>query len=263
MFKRIYDNLFKPSEIGKYLKDKVGYVILYILFLSIVVNIPLFIELGTTEKTEDAFKLSITNAVISEKLESKIEDYQYIGESVKPFVANNYIYIGFNSSATNLYGITFMFDNEELNIYVGGQIVDAYSYSDLKLENINFSLKDNTDKEKLQEAIGIVYNNYKTYIIVSTTIGLVIQAFLLTLLLILLFSWLYSYFIPKLFFKYRFIIISYAATIYLFTILLDNLIGFKFASYIGIILMGMNARKAIIKTIALTLFEKKEEDTDE
>ena len=40
MIRRLNVGLFKPEEIGKYLKDKVGYVLLYILFLSAIVTIP-------------------------------------------------------------------------------------------------------------------------------------------------------------------------------------------------------------------------------
>ena len=73
----------------------------------------------------------------------------------------------------------------------------------------------------------------------------------------------YSMQTPKLLVRYRFILISYASTIYFFTVLLENLFGFGFFSIIGIVMMMLNARKAYINTIAMTLMVRKDFEPQE
>jgi|SRR5690554_1631870 len=263
MFKRIYTNLFTPSEIGKYLKDKVGYVILYILFLSLLATIPIIIQLSYTDIREDSFNKSIISSVSAKGLDAQIIDYKYTGSTIEPFAVSNYMFLGANSNNPNAMGITFMFNDENLNVYTAGQIISSYSYEALNLEALNLNLKDSLDKDKMEHAFSIVYKDYKPYIIVGESIGTVITQTILVLILILLFTGLYSFQIPKLLLKYRFVLISYASTVYFFTVLLDNLFGLEFISLIGIFIMSFNIRKAFVKTIAISLMQRKEQEEDE
>ena len=263
MFKRIYTNLFQPSEIGKHLKDKVGYVILYILFLSLVVNIPLIVEISYTNTREENIRDAFTANIALEKLESQVVDYEYVGESVDPFLIGNYIYFGAKSNKIKYMGFTFMLEDSELVLYASTHKLKSYSYVDLRLDNIELNLKDKTDKEKMKDAFSSIYNDFKTILIVGESVGLVIGLAILAILIILLFVGFYSIQTPKLLVRYRFILISYASTIYFFTVLLENLFGFGFFSIIGIVMMMLNARKAYINTIAMTLMVRKDFEPQE
>lgn len=258
MLKRIYTNLFKPSEIGKYLKDKVGYVMLYILFLSLVVNIPLIVEISYTNTREENIRDTFTANIALAKLESQVVDYEYVGESVNPFFIGNSIYFGAKSNKIKYMGFTFMLEDSELVLYASTHKLKSYSYVDLNLDNIEFNLKDKADKEKMKDAFSSIYNDFKTMLIVGESFALVIGLAILAILIILLFVGFYSMQTPKLLVRYRFILISYASTIYFFNVLLENLFGFGFFSIIGIVMMMLNVRKAYINTIAMTLMVRKD-----
>jgi predicted membrane protein len=115
----------------------------------------------------------------------------------------------------------------------------------------------------MKDAFSSIYNDFKTILIVGESVGLVIGLAILAILIILLFVGFYSMQTPKLLVRYRFILISYASTIYFFTVLLENLFGFGFFSIIGIVMMMLNARKAYINTIAMTLMVRKDFEPQE
>lgn len=263
MFKRIYSNLFNPSEAGKYLKDKVGYVILYILFLSLLSSIPPIIQISYTNSYEENLKETLLTGIASKKMTSEIVEYEYIGDSVEPFAVDKYMFFGVNHNNLNSFGITFMINDETLDIFVGKNNIKSYTYKELNLDNVNFNLKNNSDIEKIENALSIVYKEFKPYIVIGESIGIIFMQAFFAVLLILLFVGLYSFQEPKLLMKYRFILVSYSATVYFFTLLLDNLFGINILSLIGIFIMGFNFRKAYIKTIEIILLERKEEDQDE
>lgn len=263
MFKRIYSNLFYPSEAGKYLKDKVGYVILYILFLSLLAHIPTIIQASYTDLNEENLIETFLLGIASEKITSEIIEYEYTGDSIEPFAVDKYVFLGFNSDNINSLGFTFIFKDETLDVYVGNNEIKNYSYLELNLDNVNFNLKDSADTEKIEKAFSIIYKDFKTYIVIGESIGAILIQAMFAILLILLFVGLYSFQEPKLLLKYRFILVGYSSTVYFFTLLLDNLFGLTIFSLIGIFIMGFNFRKAFIKTMEAILIQGKEEDEDE
>ena len=256
MLKRLNVGLFKSEEIGKYLKDKVGYVILYILFLSILAAIPLMIRLGITNSFDDDLKANIINKIQNSDFDKEIKDYTYDGESFGPIEINSFIFFGTKTTDINRLGAVFVLEEKKVDIYFAGQKSSTHTLEELDLKEIDFSLKERADREKLGKALDIVYKEYKTQVVFYNVFVEVLGNVIAVIFLSLMFVWIYSYYQPKLLMKYRFVITSYASTVYFFTLLLDGLFGVEFISFIGIFIMGFNLRKAYSRLVRITIVEK-------
>lgn len=262
MIRRLNVSLFKAEEIGKYLKDKVGYVILYILFLSLIVTIPKIIQLSVNNSLDSTTINRAVGAIQSSDIDGKIVDYKYVGKSFSPISLGGQYYFGVKSKDTNKAGFVFMLEEEQIDIYAAGQKTDSLSLKHLELENLDFKLSQKVDRDNLGNTFNSIYLEYKTINVVMNSITEFFAQFILAIFLIFLVVAINSFMQPKMIFKYRFILTSYASTVYFLTVLLDQLFGVTFISFIGIIMMSINLRKAYTRLLKITLIEKRKE-TDE
>lgn len=264
MIRRLNVGLFKPEEIGKYLKDKVGYVLLYILFLSAIVTIPTIIQHSVVNQLDLTTKNSFVSAIQHSDIDGKIIDYKYEGDSYAPISIGSQYYFGVKSNETYKMGFVFMLEDESIDLYIGGRKTDSLSLTSLELENLDFNLTQKQDRDILGNAFNEIYLEYKTFNVVISGFSELFAQLILALFLIFIVVALNSFAQPKMLFKYRFILTSYASSIYFLTVLFEKLFGLGFISFIGIILMSINLRKAYARLIRITLIEKrKESDEDE
>ena len=80
MIKRLNMGLVAPREIGEFIHDKLRYVFLYILFLSLIVSLPIFVKTSLQNEMDSTLKNNLANTLYTENLANSIVDYQLIGE---------------------------------------------------------------------------------------------------------------------------------------------------------------------------------------
>lgn len=251
MIKRLKAGLTEPKQLSQFVYDKLRYVFLYILFLSLVVSIPTFIKTNLQQGMDRQNKDNLINALYSKNPTNSIVDYKLIGDINDGIIFDDNQFIGFKASETVI-GILYNFTETTLDFYYGPVLVSSHSYTDLGLDSINFSMRSNEDKDKLSEALNIVHNDSKDYLIVVSTISAVMSELVLGLLLILIMTGMSSSNVPKLKMKYRFVLSSYAFTIYYILTFIGILYGLSFLRFIGIIVAQMFMSKGYGQLVQIT-----------
>ncbi|MGI6359499.1 MAG: hypothetical protein ACOX02_00440 [Acholeplasmatales bacterium] len=125
----------------------------------------------------------------------------------------------------------------------------VYSYNEINLENLNFNMKSNQDKETLRLVFTTIYKDIKKIIFPSVIIASIVSEILTYIILVLISVWSYSYFRPKLKMRYRFILASYGFSIYLVSSLLAELYNFSLLRIGGAIIGFIFIRQAYIHLV--------------
>lgn len=258
MFKRFYVSIFQPKLTGSFLKDKLPYVFIYILFLSLIVNIPSIIESSFQKNFNPSIKRSLESTLYKSETTATIIDYQLTTDESLIYQADSGSYaITFNGSPTSL-NISFNFKKDTLELYVGPTLVNTYTYRDLELESIEFNMKKSQDRITFDHLLSKVYLDVKPLFITGSILAFIFNEFVTYILLVLISVWSYSYFRPKLKMRYRFIMASYGFSVFFITVLLANLYDFQLLRVLGVILGFSFTRKAYIY-----LIQRKEEESAE
>lgn len=244
MFKRINTGLFNPSEIKNFINDKLRFVWLYILFLSVLISIPAFIQLSLSKSVDDDIKETLVSNIQSKNLEGKIEDYKYTGETIDPVGFNEQFFIGAMTDDVKRLGLVFIFNEEKLEIFIGGNALNKYTYEQLDFETFDFKLTQKVDRDKLKDAIDVVFADYKGLYNTTFSFAAVINSFLTGLFLILMLTVVTAFSFPKMVLRYRFIMSTYASTVYFLSLLFETLFNVKYLSFIGIVISIIFIRKA-------------------
>lgn len=263
MFKRINTGLFNPTEIKNFIKDKIWYVLLYILFLSILASIPVFIELAVVKDVDPRLQNSVVTKIQSKKLEGNIEDYKYVGEEIPLVNFNEQFFIGALTNDYQRLGFVFLFNEDKLNVYAGGVLYKEYTYEELKLETFDFQLDKKADRNSLGEAINIIFKDNKALYNTSLSFIAVGNSFVSGLFLILMLTLLTAFSMPKIVYRYRFIMASYASTAYFLAHLLERLFAIDSLNIIGVVFAIIAVRKAHAGFFKLVINVRRKEDEDE
>ncbi len=249
MFKRFYVSITQPINIGSFLRDKLPYVFLYILFLSFFAALPSIITFGVKNNFDNLTIKNIENKLFLSETPKEIINYELNSTLEESFTTSDGLYmISFNkpNKATK---ITFNFTKNHLELYFGPMLYKVYSYEDLNLKNLNFNMKSNDDKNALVSLFGFVYKDIKPIILPSIIIASIVSEMGTYLILVLISVWSYSYFRPKMKMRYRFILASYGFTIYLISALLAGLYNFSVLRLIGAIIGFTFIRKAYLQLV--------------
>ncbi len=249
MFKRFYVSLTQPTQMSSFLRDKLPYVFLYILFLSFFAALPSIIKVGVKNNFDNPTLKNIENVLFLSETNKKIINYELNNVEEEAYVTNQGLYvISFNKPSAK-FNFTFNFTKEYLELYIGPMLYKAYSYKELNVENINFNMKTNHDKDSLVLLFGNVYKDIKPILLTSNIFAAIIYEMGLYLVLVLLSMWSYSYFLPKLKARYRFILASYGFSIYLVSSLIAELYNFNLFRLIGAIIGFMFIRGAYVEIV--------------
>ena len=251
MFKRFYVSITQPTHINSFLRDKLPYVFLYILFLSTFASLPNIIKAAVKNNFDMPIIKNIENTLFLIETNKEIINYELNNENEEAFFSNGGLYvISFNKSV-NRFNITFNFTKNTLELYFGPVLYQVYSYEELNLENLNFNMKSNQDKDTLALLLAKLYQDIKPLLLPSIILAAVLSEMSLYLILVLISVWSYSFFRPKLKVRYRFILASYGFSIYLISSLIAELYDFNLFRLIGIIIAFTFVRKAYAEIINL------------
>lgn len=254
MFKRFYVSISQPKLIGSFLKDKRLYVFIYILFLSLIVTIPVFIEHSVQKNFSPAVVKNIENTLYANEVEGTIINYQLVKEKPETFPINETpFYISFNEANKQL-NLAFNFTNDALEFYIGPTLYKRYTYTELGIESLNFNMRSNVDRDILKGLLETVFLDIKPLYVTAMTFSSLLSDIYTYVILVLISVWLYSYNIPKLKMRYRFIMASYGLTIFAVSSLLANLYHLGFIRLIGVLLGLTFTRRAY-----MYLIQRKEE----
>lgn len=261
MIKRLNAGLIAPKEIGQFIHDKLRYVFLYILFLSLIVSVPIFVKTSLQNEMDSTLKNNLANALYNENPANSIINYQLVGERNEGIFFQDGHFVGFKATETVI-GILFNFTQNSLDLYYGPVLVSSLTYQALGLDEINFNMRSSEDKTQLFEALDLSYQDYKDSYILGSVISTIISEFTLCLLLILIMTGLSAYNIPKLKFKYRFVLSCYAFTIYYFLTLIGILFGTEGLRLVGIVFAQVYMRKGYAQLIEMTNINAKGESRE-
>ncbi|NLN50265.1 MAG: hypothetical protein GX149_01395 [Acholeplasmataceae bacterium] len=259
MFKRIKISLLNPSAIGQFIKDKVGYVFLYILFLSLFVSIPTIVKRSTTKTIDPVISQGVVNTLYTQKIEGKIVNAKASAQSIAPKSATSTVYVGFFTDDVIRAGIVFVFNEYTFDVYYAGIKVNSYSYEILGLEELTFNMTKTVDREKIIKALDFIYLDFKSITTTITSISAFIGSFISGMFIALLMTASYAFVTPKLNIRYRFILAAYSVSIYYLMNLFSVLYGLELLSFVGIVLAVVFMGRAFRKLILLTKIVQKEE----
>ncbi|MDD4824253.1 MAG: hypothetical protein PHU13_03150 [Acholeplasmataceae bacterium] len=261
MIKRLNMGLVAPREIGEFIHDKLRYVFLYILFLSLIVSLPIFVKTSLQNEMDSTLKNNLANTLYTENLANSIVNYQLIGEGNDGIFFQDGYFIGFKATETVL-GILFNFTQNSLDLYYGPVLVSSLTYQELGLDEINFNMRSSEDKTQLFDALDLTYQDYKGSHLLGSVISSIINEFTLGLFLILIITGLSAYNIPKLKIKYRFVLSCYAFTIYYFLTLIGILFGTEILRLVGIVFAQVYMSKGYAELIQMTNINTKGESRE-
>lgn len=256
MFKRFFSSISQPKQIGSFLRDKLPYVLIYILFLSFLASLPVIVEKSVQKNFDQSVTKGVENLLYLAETNAYIENYTFTADPMDVVMVEDGFYgVSFFQPAKR-FSIVFNFMETHLEFYLGPTLLKAYSYQELEIESLNFNMRTNYDKEKLNQLLSVVYQDIKPLFLTSNIIALLFNDYFTYMILVLISVWSYSYFRPKLKMRYRFILATYGFTIYSISVLLGNLYDFQLLRIIGVFIGFSFTRRAYMQ-----LLQRKDESS--
>lgn len=268
MIERFKTCLCYPRLIGQYVIDRKRTIFLYMVLLSLLCLVPTFIHIVRYSPTNNQ-AISNIKSEIMEKADDLEGGYILNGQLnvTKPAtltVGSVRVIINDNIDQDDLlYSFVATFKDNKVNIYYNMVVGYSFTYQELGLDNLNFnSLIDSTSENymtsilKLKGAIDIIYDevrdNYIMVEIIDTYLMLVLEYFLISLLLAVVFRmW------RNISFKIILKICIYSLTITNVVILIGELFYFDWLFYVGVFLGAFYASTAL-RSINIIKIEGKE-----
>lgn len=265
MINRLKVSTSFPSAIGQFIKDKIWYVFLYILFLSIFTSLPTIVKRSLQTEMDSDVVMAFEQALFNAELPYVIENHQLkTQEKVAPSTIYNNMMLSLNQDANEtVSGILYNFKLLNLEIYIGPIRVKSYTYEEMNVESFHFNLRHQGDNKTLKTILDYTYNNNRSLLGVSFGFGSVVVYFIEGLFFSFMLAIILMLNTPRLKFKYRFIISAYAMTMYYLMTLIGELFGFGFLMFIGLILAVIYVNRAYRGLLLITVRKMKEDDHGE
>lgn len=251
MLRDIKDNISSPKNAFKHINDKIIKSISYLLILTLLLMLPLFIYLFT-----DRTKLTVSPEEIRSEVglflsdEIKIVDGKLLNENNnKAFFVSGYYFVMGDYNIINP-GVVISFKEEHISIsflvnkYTNTE-VGTYTYQSLGMENYLFN---NSNRNDLSYKLSNVLANNNT-IITYTFIQVFFSYFIDMIMIVLILSLLSKVSRPLPFtYSNHFNINAHLTTIYAVIILISGLFGLGFGTiiaWIAVILYNNIAYRSI------------------
>lgn len=238
MLKRLTTSLTKPPRLIFFMKDSWKRIIFYIILLPLILVIPSAINFAINpDMSVDQYNALATVLKSDFNLEGETIVDGVFSTTFSQTAQYDYFQIATSDTALTPYTLTFVFAEEELELYMGTMLYESRTYTELGIENYTFDLQDSTNLNSLTTAIKTLYNTQHITIIVelfATYFIALVDFFMIVLLLALI-----DYFIipnQPFPFKMRYKLSVYASTIYIFSELIFILIGLNQLSFLSIII---------------------------
>ncbi len=234
MLKRINISVFQPSKIAFFLKDKMGYVFIYMALLALLATLPMAIRLFVVSPITTDVKQEITGTFIQQAIPCEIVSGTLSCQNPKPMTIGG-IEIQFMTTPEPL-KVQFIFEAKQVTLYSAGVVVDAITYTELGFENIDLSLQTQPDVDIFK--VGLVRFGDKFQSLYASTLStyIFIANFILYMLLAGIMAFSYGFRMEKLSYRYRFIMATYSTTSYFILALVAELYGLGFILFLGMIL---------------------------
>ena len=256
---RLFDSLFRPKFIGKYLADKVWQVISYFVIFIIICSIPSLVSATQNYEKDVTYydTTEIFQAMFNDsELDFRIEDNK-LNTTKAVYYSNGSIAVAFNTKATNATLSMVFYENYMVVSYGStfekdGSTLKTIYYNKLKSSSIDFSLvqqKNFQEIYKLLDYINIGYDAYLDYavpsMIASSFVSLLLEFGVL--FVILMFAGVYfNPYLPR---RIRSRIAVYSMSWAFMAYIVGIFIGLTFLFYIGAIVsfvfMGIACRNIV------------------
>lgn len=138
MLNRMATGLFHHKYLGMYQKDKTIRIILYVIMLLLIVSIPGFIALSTSNVMDNKEFDEIEYVLEKNQKEAIISNYELNISEVFYIETNAYIY-SFGEHPVATQKLCFEYTYNSLNVYLFGIKLGGSSYQELNLENLVIS----------------------------------------------------------------------------------------------------------------------------
>ncbi len=240
MFKRLTTSLSRPPQTVFFMKDSWGRIILYVLLLPIILIIPMLITTFVdpnmsitryallTQAIEEDFR--IENAAITDGV------LTYQTATSASFETIFSIYLG--NQNLNSKSFNFVFEQNDLVLYIADVEMDRESYVDLNLLNHDFS---STDPDNLRSVNLALKSFIERQPMVITTDIIINYTFALFdyLFVTLLMSLMMLIFVTKVQFPYlmRFKLSVYLTTVWMVSELILSLFNVQYLDFVSVLLV--------------------------
>ena len=238
MFKRLTTSLSQPKKVFFFMKDSWFRVIVYALLIPLLLSIPFFLTMTTANGPRmSAVRYDLLKTAIQDDFRvqgAKIIDGVLTYERTQSASFDLFtLYIG--ESEQNKQTINFVFSKNYLVTYINETKIDQISYSDLNLENHDFSSTDAAEIMELAVALRVfiegqsvvIWTDFAVAYLFNLTEYLLVGG-LMGLLMLLFISRI------KIPYKYRIKMSIFLTSIWVFSELALTLFGAKELGFISI-----------------------------
>jgi hypothetical protein len=234
MLKRIQISVFQPSKIAFFLKDKMGYVFLYMALLALLATLPMAIQLHVVSPLNAEVKQDITGAFIQKATPCEIVEGTLACINPESMTIGG-IEILFMTTPEP-FKVQFIFEANQISLYSAGVVMDSITYTELGFDNINLALQSQQDVDTFKNGLVRFVDKFQSLYASTLTIYIFIANFILYMLLSGIMAFSYGFRMEKLTYRYRFIMAVYSTTSYFILALVAELYGLGFLMFLGMFL---------------------------
>lgn len=234
MLKRINISVFQPSKIAFFLKDKLGYVFLYMALLAFLASLPTIVKQYAVSPLTFQSQQNILGVFIQKDINCSITNAQMACTEPIGFEIDG-ILIKFNESPDD-FRFQVIFDHEKVSLFSGQSLIKSVSYSELGIVNLDFKLSTEADILQFSSALEIFVDEFQVYYATAMSIAIFISNFLLYISIAGIMALSFGFRLEKLIYRYRFIMATYSTTSYFVLALVAELYGIGIILFLGMIL---------------------------
>lgn len=234
MLKRIHISVFQPSKIAFFLKDKLGYVFLYMALLAFIAALPIMIQSFVLSPFTPSVEHELVGLFIQKAPDCIISDSKLTCTTTEGFTYNE-LKIEF-SQPSDTFETQFVFETEGLGLYVNRIRYEFISYEELGMQNMNLNLSNPSDVTTFKLALMTLDENYRYIYATAFSVGMFLSNLILYFAFAGIMALSYGMRMQKLNYRYRFIMAAYATTGYFIVALIAELYGLDILLLLGMIL---------------------------
>ncbi|MCU0104487.1 DUF1189 domain-containing protein [Acholeplasma vituli] len=261
MLKRIQISVFQPSKIAFFLKDKMGYVFLYMALLAFIASLPIIIKSYVLSPFTPEVEQELIGLFIQKAPDCAITNGEMTCVTTDGFTYKD-MRIHFNEPY-DTFETQLVFEKTGLGFYANRTQIESLTYLELGMENFDFDLTETKDIETFKTALVKLDANYRSFYATGFSLGIFISNFVLYLAIAGIMALSYGVRLQKLNYRYRFIMAAYASTVYFIIALIAELYGLGILMLVGMILpfvMMAMAFNGLIRMSKVVIRKKDDEE---
>jgi len=260
MIKRINISVFQPSKIAFFLKDKMGYVFLYMALLAFLASLPIMIRQYVVTPLSPESRQNITGVFIQKTPDCTITGGELTCNSNADFSIDS-LNIRF-LQAPKPYEVQIIFETNQITLYSDQLVLKSVSYVDLGITDLNLALTDEADVVLFKTALEKFALEFQSIYATMVSIGVFVTNFILYMSIAGIMAMSFGFRLEKLIYRYRFIMAAYSTTSYFVLALVAELYGLGFILLFGMILPFITMTIAFNGLLSLSkvVIQKKDDE---